>query len=364
MSTAERDTLATERILALAEHFYEQLERGEVPSLELPTRVKTNIEFDEHSDVWVYGSGVSVRSFKSVRGAKSLLKLAYTMALLVDEHLKHGRSSTLRELYYISEGWGSLAKFTEQPESDRLVEDIEILTGLQREFFHMRPEEDGASMYGPLKVREATRRGMRDIHCQDDVGEVGYQIPFDADRLQFLECDARFVLAIETGGMYARLIENGFDEQYDALIVHLKGQPARSTRRLLRRLNDELKLPIVVFTDGDPWSYRIYASIAYGAIKSAHLSEYMATPSAMFLGVQPEDIGRYELPTDRLTEQDIRALRSELSDPRFDTPYWKRQLSIQLEENRKAEQQAFAKRGLEYVSTEYLPQRLSEMGVL
>ncbi len=363
MNTQAKDALASERVLALAEHFYEQLSCGEVPSLELPTRVKTNIELDEDSDVWVYGSDTTLRSFKSVRGAKNLLKLAYTVALLVDEHLKSSRSSTLRELYYISEGWG-LAKFNEQPESDRLVEDLEILTGLQREFFHMRPEEDGASMYGPLKIREATRRGMRDIHCQGDVGEVGYQIPFDADRVQFLECDAKFVLAIETGGMYARLIENGFDEQHDAILVHLKGQPARSTRRLLRRLNGELGLPIVVFTDGDPWSYRIYASIAYGAIKSAHLSEYMATPSAMFLGVQPEDIGRYELPTDKLTEQDIRALRSELSDPRFDTPYWKKQLNIQLEENRKAEQQAFAKRGLEYVSSEYLPQRLSEIGVL
>jgi len=363
MSTDERNKTAAERLVALVERFYDQLSRGEVPSLELPTRVKTNIELDEHSDVWVYGSDTTLRSFKTIRGAKSLLKLAYTVHLLLEEHLKNGRSSTLRELYYISEGWGP-AKFKEQPESDRLVEDIEILTGLQREFFHMRPEEDGASMYGPIRVRERTRRGIRDIHCQEDVGEVGYQIPFDADRVEFLECDAKFVLAIETGGMYARLIENGFDEQHDALLVHLKGQPARSTRRLLRRLNDELGLPIVVFTDGDPWSYRIYASIAYGAIKSAHLSEYMATPSAMFLGVQPEDIGRYELPTDRLTEQDIRALRSELSDPRFDTPYWKRQLNLQLEENKKAEQQAFAKRGLEYVSTEYLPERLSELGVL
>lgn len=78
-------------------------------------------------------------------------------------------------------------------------------------------------------------------------------------------------------------------------------------------------LPVVVFTDGDPWSYRIFASVAYGAIKSAHLSEFMATPSAKFLGVQPTDILEYELSTDKLNEQDIKALHSELSDPRFDT---------------------------------------------
>ncbi len=119
------------------------------------------------------------------------------------------------------------------------------------------------------------------MHCQEDVGEAGYPpIPNNVDNLDFVDHDAKFVIAIETGGMYARLMENGFDEEYGgAILVHLKGgQPARSTRRVLRRLNDSLNLPVVVFTDGDPWSYRIYASVAYGSIKSAHMSDILATP--------------------------------------------------------------------------------------
>lgn len=51
-----------------------------------------------------------------------------------------------------------MAKFSEQLESDRLIEDIEILTELQRERFHVRPEEDGASIFGPLELREHMRR--------------------------------------------------------------------------------------------------------------------------------------------------------------------------------------------------------------
>ena len=42
--------------------------------------------------------------------------------------------------------------------------------------------------------------------------------------------------------------------------------------------------------DGDPWSFRIFASIAYGAIKTAHISEHLATPSASYLGITPDDI--------------------------------------------------------------------------
>ncbi len=131
------------------------------------------------------------------------------------------------------------------------------------------------------------------------------------DTLDFIEHDAKFVVAIETGGMYARLMENGFDEEYGAILVNLKGQPARSTRRVLRRLNETMDLPVVVFTDGDPWSYRIFASVAYGSIKSAHMSELLATPQAQFIGVQPSDISDYNLPSDKLTEQDVAALKSE-----------------------------------------------------
>ncbi|RLG22980.1 DNA topoisomerase VI [Methanosarcinales archaeon] len=360
---AEEQKITEDRLKKIVEKLYMDMQRGEVPSIVLPTRTKENIQHNTDSNVWTYGDRESVRSFKTVKGAKNLLRMVYTIHFLTNEHLKKNRSSTLRELYYISEGW-DLAKFSEQLESDRLIEDIEILTELQRERFHVRPEEDGASIFGPLELREHMRRGDRKIHCQDDVGEAGYPIPFNVDNLEFVSCDAKFVIAIETGGMYARLIENGFDEKFDALLVHLKGQPARSTRRLLKRLNEEVGIPIVVFTDGDPWSYRIYASIAYGAIKSAHLSEYMATPSAMFVGVQPEDIKKYELPSDKLTDQDIKALKSELTDPRFNTPYWRYQLKLQLELNRKAEQQAFAGKGLDYVTNTYLPERLTELGVL
>jgi len=300
---------------------------------------------------------------KTVRGAKTLLKTVYLSELLIKEHLKNNRGSTLREIYYISENW-DIAKFHEQAESDRLIEDLEIVTALQREDFHIRPEEDGAAVFGPLRLREQTRRGEREMHCQEDVGEAGYQIPFNVDNIQFLSHDAKMVMAIETGGMYARLIENGFDEEFGAILVHIKGQPARSTRRIIKRLNSELKLPVVVFTDGDPWSYRIFASIAYGAIKSAHLSEHLVTPSARFLGVQPSDIVEYNLSTDKLTDQDMQALRSELSDPRFNTPYWEKQIRLQMDLKKKAEQQAFAGKGLDFVTRKYLPDRLAEMGII
>ncbi|SAI87922.1 DNA topoisomerase VI subunit A [Methanoculleus bourgensis] len=362
MSREEMDAIAKGRLVGIAREWYEQMRDGIVPFVRLPTRTKQNIEYDDESEVWKYGDKESTRAATTEKSAVHLLKMAYVIGFL-KQQLVENRSSTLRELYYISEGWRR-AKFSAQDESNLLVEDLEIITDVQREAFHLRPEEDGASIFGPLRIRETTRRGVREMHCQEDVGEAGYPIPNNVDTLDFVDHDAKFVIAIETGGMYARLMENGFDEEYGAILVHLKGQPARSTRRVLRRLNDSLDLPVVVFTDGDPWSYRIYASVAYGSIKSAHMSELLATPQAQFIGVQPTDISDYNLPADHLTEQDINALKAELTDPRFATEYWRSQINLQLEMKLKSEQQAFASRGLDFVTKEYLPTRLSEMGVI
>ncbi|ELY66706.1 DNA topoisomerase IV subunit A [Natrinema versiforme] len=362
--SADENQQAREQLIDLAAQFYDQFELGEIPHMSVPTRTKNNIEYDEEMDVWVYGDRESTRSANSVRGARKLLKAIYTIEFL-SEQLEEDRSSTLRELYYLSESWDNdEAQFNDQDESNSMVEDLEIVSGVTREDFHMRPEESGATIMGPLYLREQTRRGERKIHCQEDVGEGGYQIPNNPDTIDFLDCDADFILAVETGGMRDRLVENGFDEEYNALIVHLKGQPARATRRITKRLHDELDLPVTVFTDGDPWSYRIYGSVAYGSIKSAHLSEYLATPEADFIGIQPADIVEYELPTDPLADSDINALESELEDPRFQTDYWEEQIELQLDLGKKSEQQSLASHGLDFVTDTYLPERLSEMGVL
>ena len=84
-------------------------------------------------------------------------------------------------------------------------------------------------MIGNVTLNELNRRGewMR-INARDDVGDSGYGVPYnvEAEKIQLVEHDVEFIMAIETGGMFDRLIENGFDEQFRCGLVHLKGQPA------------------------------------------------------------------------------------------------------------------------------------------
>jgi len=353
------------RIDAVAEKIYEDFKKTEIPYLQLPTRTKSNIKFDDKLNVWKYGKNTTERTAKSLDGAYMLLRTMY-MADFIKEMIKIKKSSTLREMYYISEGW-NLAKFHSQQESNLLAEDLEVITSCMREDFKLRPEEDGARVMGNLTIEEMTRNNTKKkIHCQDDVGDAGYSIPYnvESEKITFKSVDADFIIAIETGGMFDRLAENGFDTTHRAILVHLKGQPARSTRRFIKRLNEETNIPVLVFTDCDPWSFRIFASVAYGAIKTAHISEYLATPASQYLGVTPSDIENYDLPTDSLTKEDINALKSELTDPRFQDSYWKGEIKLQLKMGKKSEQQALAKYGLDYVTDTYLPEKLAEMGII
>lgn len=118
------EALGLDRLKEIAERWYGQLTDGRIPSIALPTRTKQNIEYDEESEVWKYGEKESMRSASTAKGAVHLLKMAYVIGFL-KQQLAENRSSTLREMYYISEGWKQ-AKFSAQDESNKLVEDLEI----------------------------------------------------------------------------------------------------------------------------------------------------------------------------------------------------------------------------------------------
>jgi len=362
MSRMHDPEATKEAMHKVVEEMYNKMAKGEPPTMTLPVRTKKNIMFNEELGVYKYGKNTSIRNATDLGSAKQLLRALHVIEF-IDEMIDRGKSSTLREMYYISEAWGH-GKFNTQNESNNLAEDLEIVTKCLREDFKLRPEEDGARMIGNLTLREKNRRGdWMTINARDDVGDSGYGVPYnvESEKLELVEHDIDFIMAIETGGMFDRLIENGFDEEHRCGLIHLKGQPARSTRRIIKRMNEEWNLPVLVFLDGDPWSFRIFASIAYGAIKTAHISEYLATPTASYLGITCDDILAYDLPADDLSSKDIEALNAELSDPRFADPKWQEQINMMLDIGKKAEQQSLAKYGLDFVTDTYLPEKLTEM---
>jgi DNA topoisomerase-6 subunit A len=328
-----------------------EIKRGVPPKLSIPSRSTSNILYDEKNRYYVLGSRVGIRSAASMKQVKKFAQLLCA-ADFAKELIQNKKFATLREMYYTAEGWET-GPFVDQGESDLIIEDLEATFGLKREDLGLTPEEDGAAVYGQLVLREGNV-----VIDATRAGRAGYTIPPNIDDVEFLKCKAKRVIAIETMGMYHRLVQEEAWKKFNALIVGLKGQAARATRRFLKRVNEELGLPVSIFADGDPFGFHIAMVIISGSAKLAYINHELAVPDAQFLGVTASDIVDYDLPTDKLRELDISRLKQLQRDPRYLSDFWQREIKRMLELGRKAEQQAFAKYGLSYVVKEYLPTKL------
>jgi len=122
----DRQQKALDSLTGVVEGIYDQLDGGEIPTMELPLRSKKNIEFDNQHNVWTYGDLKTSRTAKTVNGAVMMLRTVYTSDF-INDMIRDNKSSTLREMYYISEGWHN-AKFHTQDESNLLAEDLETIT--------------------------------------------------------------------------------------------------------------------------------------------------------------------------------------------------------------------------------------------
>jgi len=78
---------ALQSLLSIVEDIYNQMREGKIPEIKITTRTKQNIEFDESSEVWIYGEKKSTRSAKSVRGAYQLLRMVYVIGFLKEQIL-------------------------------------------------------------------------------------------------------------------------------------------------------------------------------------------------------------------------------------------------------------------------------------
>ena len=157
------------------------------------------------------------------------------------------KSSTLRDIYYSSQAFE--VDFEDQPESDNIIVDLEAVLTRPREELHIFPEER-SSVFGDLVI-EYTVPGYEGRRSNLSDHPDGYLIGPSLSSAELVETSAELVIAIEKGGLFTRFVEEKVHTKFKALIVDTAGQAPRSTRNLLRRLHDEMGLPVVILTDGD-----------------------------------------------------------------------------------------------------------------
>lgn len=357
-----RKTIAL--IDSIAAQVRASIEQRKLPAIEFPVRNLANVSYDQAKGYFELGNERKVRTL-TVSTARSFAQTLRLMA--TSRHMvENDDFATKREAYYISKNWGD-CRFDEQAESDAIMDDIEAMAslhGLSREQLRFYPETHGGSVAGRLTVidRNPATSEPVEVDCTK-LGSGAYTIPRSAEHLSF-RTDARFVLAIETGGMFQRLNNHHFWATANCIIVEMGGVPTRATRRFVRLLSDQQNLPVYCFVDCDPYGFtNIYRTLKVGSGNAAQLNRFLCVPRARFLGVTPQDITDFGLEdaTHPLSRADIKRAEDALQNDPFIAahPEWNAAIKQMLQMGVRAEQQALAKWGLNYVIDEYLPRKLA-----
>lgn len=335
------------------------------PDLKFPVRALSNVSYSEKRGYLEIGTQQKVRTL-TVSTVKTFAQTLRMMSLS-KSLVETGDFATKRDAYYQSKNWGE-AMFHDQPESDTVMDDIEALFSvhqISREQLRFIPDEHGGAVAGELVVLDPDPETgvVERIDCTR-FGSGAYSIPSSVEGLSF-ETNAAFVLAIETGGMFQRLQSHKFWKTANCILVSMGGVPTRATRRFIRRLADEKKIPVYAFVDCDPYGIsNIYRTLKVGSGNAAHINQFFCVPQAHFLGVTPQDIVDWKLPTHPLKEVDVKRAKDAIkNDPFFQQHQtWRKAMDQLLKMGVRAEQQALAKWGLNYVIDEYLPAKLKATG--
>ena len=354
ISVSERKKEVLAGLETLGGTIYDQLDKGVFPSIDMPSRSTDNIMYDEKFRQFILGDRRVRRSARNISHLKPFTQLVWA-ALFSNELSSQRKTSTLRDVYYSAQAYEMT--FKDQQESNNIITDLETVLGFSREDFNIFPEERSA-VFGDLRI-EYTVPGYEgktlDLTSHPDGVLIGPALTSS----EFVKTSADKVIAIEKGGLFTRFIEENVHKKHNAVLVLTAGQAPRATRHFIRRLNEELNLPVFIFTDGDPWGMHIAMVIISGSANAAHLRE-LNTPDAKWSGVWATDIVDYKLPTDPLDDVDMKRLYELQKDPRYKDPLWRREIKTFMKIKKKAEQEAFSRYGLTYIVDEYLPNKLEE----
>lgn len=356
----ERDERTLRKIEGLAERVVKASLSGKEPSIDIPTRSKSNTIWNKKRGILEMGDSTSERPLFDLKTAKQFMQ-TMLHASTIKDLIEAEKTSSLRGVFYKAKHTIAGTKentFDGQEESDPILEDLEVTLGALREELHVFAENRGA-MVGNITLID---KGD-EIDCRR-MGSGGYALPsiVEPDVIQFKKCEAKFVLHVEKGTVWNRFNEDRFWEKNNCILTHGAGQPPRGCRRLLQRLNKELKLPIICVLDNDPWGHYIYSVIKQGSISLAFESSRLAIPDAKFLGIRSKDFkecGLDDAVKIDLTDNDIKRANEIAAYPWFaENKAWQREIEALLKNGFKMEVEAMITKDISYVTEEYVPRRL------
>jgi DNA topoisomerase-6 subunit A len=356
----ERDIKTIDKLVKLSDMVAKRSIGGKEPVIHIPMRTKSNTSWNKKKGILEMGDAKADRPLFDLKTAKQFMQTMLHTSTIKDL-IEQGKTSSLRGVFYKAKHTVAGTKentFDTQDESDPILEDLEVTLGALREELHIFASTRG-NLVGNITIID---KGD-EINARKQ-GSGGWGIPsiVEPSRLQFGKCEAKFVLHVEKDTVWQRFNEDRFWETHNCILTHGGGQPPRGCRRLLQRLNQELKLPIICVLDCDPWGHYIYSVIKQGSISLAFESSRLAIPEAKFLGIRSKDYEACDLGEAvkiDLTDNDIKRAKEIAAYPWFaENRHWRKEIELLLNNGFKMEVEAMINKDISYITEEYVPQRL------
>jgi len=320
------------------------------PSFEIPSRSSDNIVWDEVKDLLLLGMRTISRPYHSLASVLDATRTARVMEI-VHELLKSGLHATKRELYY-----ADVNLFRDQRYSDKIIEDVSSMLPTTRDSIHVVAAARGSAM-GRIVIRDA---GDRIDLTQ--MGTGGWAITPFLDQVEIVESDAEFILLSEKDAAVMRLAEAKYWNRQPCIVITGKGSGDIATRAFLKTMVKELEIPAFALMDSDPYGHYIYSVFLRGSKRLSYESPFIATPELKLLGVLSRDLDEFKIPKSvriPMMPADIKRVKEMLKEPfvQKNAP-WVEDLQLMLRIKEKAEIQAFASHGFQYLTDEYIPRKL------
>jgi DNA topoisomerase-6 subunit A len=363
--TSQRDANTIAKIEKLARQTLGQATKGANPAVDIRTRTLTNVSFNKKKKIIELGDRTQSREFFNTSMARKFMQtmlVASKCKALIGE----GKTVSIRQMYYMSKHTlkgTSENTFEDQNESDPIIEDLEVGIDALREELHLFANRKG-SVVGRLVIDDAGDR----IDLAR-MGRGGWSIPsiVEQEMLQFVECKADFILFVEKDAVFSRLNEDGFWRKHNCVLMTSLGQATRGARRLLQRIAQELKLPIYVLVDNDPWGLYIYSVLKQGSINLAYESMRMAVPDVRFIGMSSFDYNKFKLTPAvqiKLKSEDVTRAEQMKAYPWFQEAKWQREIQGIVDNGFKMEVDSLLTKSISFITEEYLPKKLRDRDYL
>lgn len=363
--SSKRDLETLSKIQKLAQTTLRTVKGGSNPALELRLRALSNVSFNEKKRIIELGDKTQSREFFNTAMARKFMQ-TFLIADKCRELIEADKTVTIRQMYYLSKhtvAGSSENTFEDQNESDPIIEDLEVGIDALREELHLYANKKGL-VAGPLVVND-----NGDEIDLSRMGRGGWGIPSisEGDVLKFVRNKADFVLLVEKVAVWQRLNEDRFWQKNNCILMTSEGQAARGIRRLLQRFATELKLPVFVLVDNDPWGLYIYSVLKQGSINLAYESMRMAVPNVRFLGMSAFDYKKFNLTSAveiKLNDEDIKRAQQMKAYPWFQDKKWQREIDELLRNKFKMEVDSFLTKSVTFMAEEYIPKKLRDRDYL